>query len=65
MVLITLHAFLFEGFYPPVVSMMANTSGEGKSPVMSLVMAMVGLSQLFQSPVCAYMMPIGSTQQQL
>ena len=42
MVLTTIHAFMFEGCTPPVVSMMANTSGVGKSPVMALMMVTVG-----------------------
>jgi len=42
MIFVTVQSFLFEGCTPPIVSMMANTSGAGKSPVMALMMVTVG-----------------------
>jgi hypothetical protein len=60
LVIIAINATLFEGFTPPAVSMMVNTCGVGKSPVIALLIAVFGTAQLIQSAVCAKMMPTGA-----
>lgn len=46
LIIIAINAFLFEGFTPPAVSMMVNTCGVGKSPVIALLIAVFGTAQL-------------------
>ena len=63
--MIVINTFLFEGFTPPSVSMMVNTCGVGKSPVIALMIAAFATAQLIQSAVCAIVMPLDATFDQL
>jgi len=63
--IIFLNSFLFEGFTPPAVSMMVNTCGVGKSPVVALMIAAFAAAAMVQSSVCAILMPIGLPFDQL
>lgn len=62
---IAVNTFLFEGWTPPSVSMMCNTCGVGKSPVIALMISMIGAAQLVQSAVCASMLPLDASFDQL
>jgi len=59
--MIVVNTFCFEGFTPPSVSMMVNTCGVGKSPVIALMIAAFATAQLVQSAVCASILPLDAT----
>jgi len=40
--IIAVNATFFEGYTPPTVSQMVNTSSVGKSPIIGVMMAAVG-----------------------
>lgn len=63
--IIFLNSFIFGGFSPPGVSMMVNTCGVGKSPVVALLIASTAAAVMVQSSVSAKLMPIGLPIDQL